>query len=378
MLAKAIDTVIITPEGKIIRRGLEDLSAHPINYIRGRTDLVAIAPKYSSKILQLVNQATDKDSEAVAETPKEEVKAEEPTANSDAPVTTPDEPETTTDAKEASNSTETPATTSDEGSAQEDKAEDKEEVVTSEEKPSDSNWINPQSVKASVTLLAKRKNGPTIYYDKAGNAVGYNKVTVDNVNDLFVDKEGKQPLVDVMKSIKDKMAKRKAQIVKQAAIFGESYDDSMEYEDFITEDVFDDYTDDLITQEEEIVEEPIVEDLDNNDCDITTITYNDIVSGLVDNVDDNMMDSMIEELNTLASVYGIRPEELVIVVDEYDDLNPAFLSKVTRIGNLSRYINKYRCGDQEFYADTRTPAYIYFKSMDDANSYCANCVEENI
>ena len=211
MLAKAIDTVIITPQGKIIRRGLEDLSKHPINYIRGRTDLTDIAPKYSSKILQLVNQAVSKTFEDEDETPREETRteprAEEPTTP---PDTTSDKPETTSDKPETT------------GTAPVESAPD-----------SSTSWVTHESIQAAVTLLAKRKNGPTIYYDKAGNSVRYDKVTVDNVNDLFVDKEGKQPLVDVMKSIKDKMAQRKAQIVKQAALFGE--DVNKEDKEILTE-----------------------------------------------------------------------------------------------------------------------------------------------
>ena len=194
-LTAAIDTVIITDEGKIIRKGLEDLTSRPINYIRGRTDITEISPKYSSKsIMNVIFQELEPDKDDRENQLKEPPAEEKPTE-------------------------ETPV---EETSTEEKPTEEK----PTEEKPTTTtnDWINPDSINVAVNLLAKRKNGPTIYYDKHGNGVAYNKVTPDNINDLYLDKAGKKPLIDVMKTIKDSMAKRKAQITKQAALFGEDID----------------------------------------------------------------------------------------------------------------------------------------------------------
>lgn len=343
MLRKAIDTVVIDPKGKIIRRGLEDLSSKPLTYIMGRTDLTDIPNSKSSKAIFDLIQGPVKQSDANASPA-----AETPTANEEPSVTN----EPTTDATSKVD-----------------------------------NWVNSNSVKAAVNILAKRKKNPVaIYYTSDGTAISGKDVTAENAGEIFVDKSLKTPFMKVMETIKDGMKQRKESAIKRAAIFGESYDDSLEYDDMeMNEDIDDDVVE--LYNEDCQEDNPIVEYVDNDgddydvvldkeevasDCDLTTITYTDLVSNISDHTSEDMAEYMISEINAVAEAYGIAPEALVIVTDDTDDLNPDALG-IECLEQTSRFVCKYRCGDNVFYADTRSPAYLYFKSIDQAEDYCTTC-----
>lgn len=193
-----LDVVAIDKKGWIVRRGLELLKPGKMAYRADRADLLEIPDAASSQTF-LSKQFTNKTNEI--KTDSENQVDPDQSENDDT------KPEVTSsdDANIGSN----------------------EESNQEAKKP---DWITNDSIKAAITLLAKRKNGSADYYDKDGNLIDYRKITTDNIDEVFINKEATEPFIVAMEEVKKGLAKRKAAAIKSAALFGESYDDSMEYE----------------------------------------------------------------------------------------------------------------------------------------------------
>ena len=206
-LAKAIDTVVINPNGYLVRRGLEVLPKDKIPYIRGRDDILNIPENKSSKAIfeRSIFSSGDKEDSSVDTASTVDASVTTDTTSASIPT------DTTVDSKERIEDETTPVT------------------ATS----GDKDYINPDSIKVTSTLLAKRKGGSAIYYTKDGKIVSYKDITPENASSIYLDKEGKVSFADALKQMKDKMKQRKAQITKQAALFGEDMD--MENKEVLTE-----------------------------------------------------------------------------------------------------------------------------------------------
>lgn len=194
-----LDVVAIDKKGWIVRRGLELLKPGKIAYRADRADLLEIPDAASSQTF-LGNQFTKK-SDEIKNNSENEVKPDQAAADNAKPEATADDAANTVSNEEPNQET----------------------------KKSD--WITDKSIKAAITLLAKRKNGSSEYYDKDGNLVDYRKITTENINDIFTDKAATKPFINALEEVKKSLAKRKAAAIKSAALFGESYDDSMKYDD---------------------------------------------------------------------------------------------------------------------------------------------------
>ena len=213
-LAKAINAVVRNNNGYIVRRGLEILKDGDTPFNPTRSDLLQVKKGYRAE--DVIGKYEDKASTTGAEEePKQPTNTEEPKAEE--PVNQP-----AGDATNPVNPNE-PTVTDENPDASGDKAG---------KKPAGGNldWVTNQSIKAAITLRAKRKDGSAAYYTKDGQLFDYRDIDVNNINDIYLDKEGKVSFMDLMNETKKNYARRKKAIERNAAMFGESYDDSMEYD----------------------------------------------------------------------------------------------------------------------------------------------------
>lgn len=183
-----IDAVVRNKDGYIIRRGLELIKPNTIPFNPVRRDLMQI--KDGFKASDIIGQRA----EATADSASEDID----TAADQSSI----------DSREANINP----------------------VATDAEEISKPDWITNDAIKAAITLRAKRKDGNATYFDKEGNRIDYRNITVDNIDNIFTDKEGKEPFMKALEEVKAGLAKRKAAAIKSAALFGESYDDSLEYD----------------------------------------------------------------------------------------------------------------------------------------------------
>lgn len=207
-LLKFIDTVVRDRNGYIIRRGLELINPGTLRFDPTRRDLIKIKDGFRAE--DILSKPDSKNTSSNETSAKEEPKADD-------------------QAKEEPN--ENPQTNPAPNASGEPKASEQPETAEApKEEPVKADWVTNDSIKAAITLRAKRKNGNATYYDKEGNIVDYGKINVDNIADIFVDKEGKVPFMKAMEEVKAGLAKRKAAAIKSAALFGESLDDEIEYD----------------------------------------------------------------------------------------------------------------------------------------------------
>ena len=193
-LFNLINAVVKDKDGFIVRKGAQVLKPGELIYFKNRPDLLKIEKGYSAEELLGIEAPANASSDADFDK---------------APT---NEPETTNSANEES----TEISTSQES-----------ENTTEIETP---NWVTDKSIKAAITLLAKRKNGSAEYFDKDGNRIDYRKINTENIDNVFVDKNGEKAFIEVMEEVKNGLAKRKAAAIRSAAIFGEALDDDMEYD----------------------------------------------------------------------------------------------------------------------------------------------------
>ena len=192
LLASAINTVVKNKDSYIIRRGLEKVNT-PFNPVR--KEQLYIPDQYRAETLVGVKFDGSNNADTAENT-----------------------------------STNKP---SDSNTAPEEVAQAEAQAETQVANTPD--WINDKSIKAAITLLAKRKNGNANYYDADGNKIDYRTINKDNVNSIFLDKNATQSFISALESVKAGLAKRKAAAIKSAALFGESLDDDYSIEESIPE-----------------------------------------------------------------------------------------------------------------------------------------------
>lgn len=192
-LKALLNAVVVDAKGNIIRKGLEVIKPGQLVYRKDRADLLEIKDGYRAEDIIGISYVANNDTNST-----------KPNLEANLEATTQDSDSAKTDKEESNNAS--------------------EDIKTPD-------WITNESIKAAITLLAKRKGGSADYYDKDGNLIDYRKISTENVNDIFTDKEATKPFVNALEEVKKGLAKRKAAAIKSAALFGESYDDSMRYDD---------------------------------------------------------------------------------------------------------------------------------------------------
>lgn len=174
-----MNAVVINPDNSLLRRGLEVLKPKTVFYHTSRPDLLTVKNGYRAEDV-LPNL----------------VEPQKPTEKE--PENTPEEPK---------NAQEPPKNT-----------------------PADQNII-----KASLQVLARRKNPITKFYTKDDKGaivqIAGVDITPQNLPNIYIDNGGSITLMDTINKIKEGMKRRKETAIKTAALFGESWDDDMQFEE---------------------------------------------------------------------------------------------------------------------------------------------------
>lgn len=371
-----LDVVAIDKKGWIVRRGLELLKPGKMAYRADRADLLEIPDAASSQTF-LGKQFTKK------------------------PDTVKNDSENKVTPDQAENDNAKPEVTSDNAAN-----------TVSNEEPNQENkkpdWITNESIKAAITLLAKRKNGSSEYYDKDGNLVDYRKITTKNINDIFTDKEATKPFIDALEEVKKGLAKRKAAAIKSAALFGESYDDSMQYDDVNEVDLDEGLSKDEMTSLMNISKQlgiETIEDLDHfskreikDEEDLLTAMkrYKGEVDGDIEPLEEVFSENVInEEFTTYSDIraqfeanninYGQReafenmlvkackslnidPELATIYEDRDREFDPIYFADESK--ELQYNVLKLKVFDLDVVRiEFKGTIYIIFKSKADADIY---------
>lgn len=368
---EVLDVVAVDKKGWIVRRGLELIKPGKIAYRADRADLLEIPDAASSQTF-LGKQFTKK------------------------PNASKDDSENNVNPEQAANDNAKPEVTSDNADT-DSNAEANQEVKAPD-------WITDASIKATITLLAKRKNGSADYYDKDGNLVDYRKINTQNVNDIFTDKEATKPFIKALEEVKAGLAKRKAAAIKSAAVFGESYDDNMKYdyyeEEELTENISDEELKELIDISKNIAndvmntaEEKISDALDNDLSPIEALNSIDVHDN---KLDEEFSENIIEEeFTNYAEIrsnfdknqvnYGQReafenmlikgckalnsdPELVLIYEDSNREFDPIYFADESK--EIQYNVLKVRVFDLDVIRiEFKGTIYIVFKSKADADIY---------
>lgn len=375
-LAGAINTVVRNDDGWIIRRGLEVIKPKTVAFNNLRPDLLEIKDGYRAEDI-IGTMITKTQETAKPESPETDTQAEKSAESSD---------------KSEENS-ETPSTTQSNGKL-----------------PS---WVTNESIKAAITLLAKRKNGSAAYFDKNGKLIDYRNINVDNVLNVFTDREGKNSFMNALENVKAGLAKRKQAAIKSAAMFGESYDDSMEYtytdveldeglstdefnelmqlakeigiktvgelNDFKErENVNDDalldymrqYRDDL-GDDFEIIEESVnaVEILEE---DFTTT--DELISGVLNN---EKRDLIKRQFRAASRYFNVDEKDLIIYSDHDFEYNPVYFADESK--EIIPGLTRYDVATIQVLSGKINGLYVlYFKNREEADNYLTFAQSENI